>query len=287
ATLTNNNVQLENIRAVEQVTTTDDGVTCDVDRGDGTDKFNADLLIAADGGESSLRDLLGIGERVRDYAQVALSAIVKAAKPVAMTAFERFTPDGPLALLPMRDDCYGLVWCMAPDQASKLVGGTSSQIEGALEVRSGAALGKLELQSPPVCFPLKAIRANSNIADRCVLLGDAAHQLHPVAGQGLNLGLRDVADLAERLSVALRDGIDIGDAAHLGAYARARRADQRRVFRATDSLVRIFSSSILPLGLARQSAMLAMQMSPALKKRFALAAMGLEPPVSAMVGGAL
>ena len=162
----------------------------------------ASLLAVADGGRSELRDGFGIDTSVRDYRQVAIASVVAARAPRERTAFERFTPGGPVALLPMGGERYGLVWSCVEERADELAGLGEQEFAESLAAVFGSRLGGFDVVAERVAFPLRLVRANPIVAERAVLVGNAANHLHPVAGQGFNLGVRDAACLAEVVAAA-------------------------------------------------------------------------------------
>ncbi len=244
---------------------------------EGNESINltARLLVAADGGNSTVRKLLEIGQSIRDYGQTAIVTEVNTGKSGDFTAYERFTPVGPLAFLPVAKKRYSVVWTQKADDAAELLAMSDSAFTDRLQSAFGYWLGKIALASRRQAFPLKLIRAERMADERVVLIGNAMHQLHPVAGQGLNLGLRDVAMLAEMLGARLAFGEDIGERTFLERYAQARQADLDRVIRFTDSTVRIFSTDFAPVALARNAGLLALDRFLPGKRLLAQYAMGL------------
>ncbi len=244
---------------------------------EGNESINltARLLVAADGGNSTVRKLLEIGQSIRDYGQTAIVTEVNTGKSGDFTAYERFTPVGPLAFLPVAKKRYSVVWTQKADDAAELLAMPDSAFTDRLQSAFGYWLGKIALASRRQAFPLKLIRAERMADERVVLIGNAMHQLHPVAGQGLNLGLRDVAMLAEMLVARLAFGEDIGERTFLERYAQARQADLDRVIRFTDSTVRIFSTDFAPVALARNAGLLALDRFQPGKRLLAQYAMGL------------
>ncbi len=237
--------------------------------------FTARLLVAADGGNSTIRKLLEIGQTIRDYRQSAIVTEVETAKSSDFTAYERFTPVGPLAFLPMAKRRYSVVWTQQTDDAADLLGISEAEFVSKLQSAFGYWLGKIKLASSWQAFPLKLIRAERMTDERVVLVGNAMHQLHPVAGQGLNLGLRDTALLAEMLTARLEFNEDIGEKSFLERYAHARRDDLDNVIGFTDSTVRIFSTDFLPVAWSRNLGLLALDRFPTGKRLLAKYAMGL------------
>ena len=236
--------------------------------------FSASLLVVADGGRSELREALGIGTVVRDYRQHAIASVVTARAPHACTAFERFTPGGPVALLPMGGTHYGLVWCCGEDEANRLAGLPEQDFAEALDAVFAGRLGGFASTGERMTFPLKLVRARHVVADRTVLIGNAANHLHPVAGQGFNLGMRDVACLAEAVVESRREGWGPGDASTLERYRRWRAPDHAAVARFTDALVGIFGHRCSPLAPLRAPALAALDRTPPLKRALARHAMG-------------
>ena len=243
--------------------------------GTASTNLTAKLLVAADGGNSTVRKLLEIGQTVRDYGQTAIVTEVATGKSSDYTAYERFTPVGPLAFLPVAKKRYSVVWTQKADDAADLLASSELAFAEKLQSAFGYWLGKIALASRRQAFPLKLIRAERMTDERVVLIGNAMHQLHPVAGQGLNLGLRDVAMLAEMLSARLEFGEDIGGRDFLERYALARQADLDRVIRFTDSTVRLFSTDFAPLAVARNAGLLALDRFLPGKRLLSQYAMGL------------
>ena len=236
--------------------------------------FSASLLAVADGGRSELRESLGIGATVRDYRQYAIASVVGARAPRARTAFERFTPGGPVALLPMGGPHYGLVWCCGEDRAEQLAGLPERDFAEALDAVFAGRLGGFASVGERGTFPLRLVRARRIVGDRVVLIGNAANHLHPVAGQGFNLGMRDVACLVEAVVGSRRAGRGPGDASTLERYRRWRAPDHAAVARFTDALVGIFGHRCSPVAPLRAPALAALDRTPPLKRLLARRAMG-------------
>ena len=236
--------------------------------------FSASLLAVADGGRSELREALGIGTAVRDYRQYAIASVVSARAPRAHTAFERFTPGGPVALLPMGGPHYGLVWCCGEDRAEQLAGLPERDFAEALGAVFAGRLGGFASIGGRGTFPLRLVRARRIVGDRVVLIGNAANHLHPVAGQGFNLGVRDVACLAEAVVESRREGCEPGDASTLERYRRWRAPDHAAVARFTDALIGIFGHRCSPVAPLRAPALAALDRTPPLKRLLARRAMG-------------
>jgi len=207
----------------------------------GGETLAAGLLVAADGAASPLRQLAGIGTRGRDYAQRAVVAHVTTERPHEDTAWQRFLPGGPLALLPLADGRSSIVWSLPEAEARRVLALDGQAFLDELGVASDFRLGRIVAATPRAAFPLKLQLAERYQADRFVLLGDAAHAVHPLAGQGVNLGLRDVAELRDTLIDARAAGRDIGVAHVLRRYARRRRSADTLDALGFDALARIYA----------------------------------------------
>ena len=245
----------------------------------------ASLLAVADGGRSELRDALGIGTSVRDYRQCAVAAVVAAGAPREHTAFERFTPEGPVALLPMGADRYGLVWSCGEERAGELAGLGEREFAGTLAAVFAGRLGGFDLVGERAVFALQLVRADAIVSERTALVGNAANRLHPVAGQGFNLGVRDAACLAEVVAAARGEGGDPGDAPALARYRRWRAPDHAAVARFTDGLVDLFGHRFSPIAPLRAPALVALDLAPVLKRALARRAMGLAGRVPRLALG--
>ena len=237
--------------------------------------FTASLLVVADGGRSELRDALGIGATIRDYPQRAIASVVEARAPREHTAFERFTPGGPVALLPMGGARYGLVWCCGGERADRLAVLPERAFVEALDAVFAGRLGGFASAGERIVFGLRFARANATVAERVALIGNAANHLHPVAGQGFNLGMRDAACLAEVVAAGRREGYAPGDAQVLERYRRWRAPDHARIARFTDALVDIFCNRFSPAAPLRAPALVALDLAPLLKRALARRAAGL------------
>jgi 2-octaprenyl-6-methoxyphenol hydroxylase len=236
---------------------------------------HARLVVAADGARSTVREMLGIGQSSYDYGQVALTASVQTSVYHRNRAFERFTERGVVALLPMEGSKCGLVWSLAPEQADALVAAAEADFLSVLQEQFGSRLGRFEQVHNRRCYPLRLLLSGEQVRPRLVLVGNAARTLHPVAGQGFNLGLRDVAQLAELVADAVRGGRDPGSVEVLSQYAHLRRCDQGAVTHFTDKLVRLFSLRFAPVVAARCCGLLALDLIPPIKRELGRQAMGL------------
>lgn len=235
----------------------------------------ARLLVAADGAGSPLRKLAGIETRGRDYAQRAVVAHVRTERPHQGTAWQRFLPDGPLALLPLADGRSSIVWSLPEEEARRVLALDDDAFMAELGVASDFHLGRIVGTTPRAAFPLKLQLATIYQAERFVLLGDAAHAVHPLAGQGVNLGLRDVAELRDTLVAARDAGRDIAAPHVLRRYARNRRSADTLDALGFDTLARIYAWRSPPLVAARGLGVRLMDRLSPLKRRLAGHAAGL------------
>lgn len=234
----------------------------------------ARLLVAADGSASPLRQLAGIATRGRDYAQRAVVAHVRTERPHADTAWQRFLDTGPLALLPLADGRSSLVWSLPEVEAQRVLALDDAAFLDALGVASDYRLGRIIASTPRAAFPLQLQLAERYQAERFVLLGDAAHAVHPLAGQGVNLGLRDVAELRDTLLAARAAGRDIGAAHVLRRYARRRRSADTLDALGFDALARIYAWQSPALVAARGLGVRLLDRLAPLKRRLAEHAAG-------------
>jgi 2-octaprenyl-6-methoxyphenol hydroxylase len=253
-----------------------DEVGVSLKKGPESYSVTAKLLVGADGGNSSIRKLLDITQQVTDYGQTALVTTVRSTLPNKNAAYERFTASGPLALLPVGTYHSSVVWTKTTEDAEALMVGNDADFLAELQHCFGYRLGELTLTEPKRAFPLTLIRAEKMVSGRAVIIGNAVHQLHPVAGQGFNLGLRDVVQLAEQLTTQQRLNKDIGAADFLKAYAISRQKDHDRTILFTDNLVRIFSNDWLFVAAARNIGLALLDQLPLAKTVLARHAMGLS-----------
>jgi 2-octaprenyl-6-methoxyphenol hydroxylase len=228
----------------------------------------AALAIAADGRDSPLREAEGIGSVQWNYPQTGIVTTVAHEKPHRGVAYEHFLPAGPFAILPMTGNRSSLVWTERSEEARRIVALGDEDFARELSLRFGSHLGALQAEGPRWAYPLRLHLARAYVAERFALAGDAAHTIHPIAGQGLNLGLKDVAALTETLLDAARLGLDIGRVDVLKRYERWRRFDSFALAAATDGLNRLFSNNIRPLRLVRDLGLGAVDRIPALRRLF-------------------
>jgi 2-octaprenyl-6-methoxyphenol hydroxylase len=246
-----------------------------LERGGERRVVSAALLAAADGGQSFVRRQLDLPVRQWTYGQSAVVTNVTPGRAHRGRAFERFTDSGPLALLPMSEGRCAVVWTVRDEQLDSVMALDDEAFLEALQTRFGHRLGAFRRVGRRASYPLQLLRVRESVQQRVVLLGNAAHTLHPIAGQGFNLGLRDVAALVEEVSGAHREGRDIGETAVLQAYRAWRHDEQRQVALATDGLARLFSNPLPPLRLGRNLGLLAVDLLPFARHRLARAAMGI------------
>ncbi|EIL91220.1 UbiH/UbiF/VisC/COQ6 family ubiquinone biosynthesis hydroxylase [Rhodanobacter spathiphylli] len=240
----------------------------------GGETLSAALLVAADGAASPLRRLAGIGTRGRDYAQRAVVAHVTTERPHQATAWQRFLPGGPLALLPLADGRSSIVWSLPEAEARRVLTLDEPAFLDELGVASDFRLGRVIASTPRAAFPLKLQLAERYQAERLVLLGDAAHAVHPLAGQGVNLGLRDVAELRDVLVDARAAGRDIGAVHVLRRYARRRRSADTLDALGFDALARVYAWQSPALVAARGLGVCVLDRLAPLKRRLSEHAAG-------------
>lgn len=243
------------------------------------------LLVAADGARSRLRDRAGIAASGWSYGQSAIVTTVAHERSHEGRAEEHFLPAGPFAVLPLRRNRSSIVWTEETREAERIVALPDADFHDELERRFGLHLGDITLAGPRRAYPLGLWVARSFIADRLALIGDAAHVIHPIAGQGLNMGLRDVAALAEVVVDAVRLGVDPGDASVLERYQRWRRFDTMTMCLSTDGLNRLFSNRSDVLRLIRDLGLGMVERLPALKHLFIREAAGLVGDVPKLLRG--
>jgi 2-octaprenyl-6-methoxyphenol hydroxylase len=263
------------------------GVTLTLD--DGT-TLAAPLLIVAEGRRSPTRDAAGFSIANWSYHHHAMIGAVAHSRSHGAVAHEIFFPSGPFALLPLVDDAEGrhrsaFVWTVSEREGPAFAKLGDRGFTAELEKRAGDMLGTMELVAPRMTYPLGFHHSASIVADRIALVGDAAHGIHPIAGQGLNLGLRDVAALAEVLVDGTRLGLDLGDAALLARYQRWRGLDNLMVSLATDGLTRLFGIPGRTASAVRRAGLGAVQRMPALKRFFMDEARGESGDLPRLLAG--
>ncbi|RZN31653.1 ubiquinone biosynthesis hydroxylase [Bradyrhizobium sp. Leo121] len=247
--------------------------------------IEASLLVAADGARSKLRERAGIVTHGWDYDQSGIVVTVGHERDHQGRAEEHFLPAGPFAILPLKGKRSSLVWTENRKEASRIVGLSEAEFHDELERRFGLHLGEVKALDKPRAFPLGYFVARSFIAERLALVGDAAHLIHPIAGQGLNMGLKDVAALAEVVVDAARLGIDLGQADVLERYQRWRRFDTMAMGVATNSLNFLFSNESTLLRTVRDVGLGVVDRLPPLKSLFIRQAAGLSGEVPRLLKG--
>jgi len=246
-------------------------------------ELEARLLVAADGASSTVRRLLEIPARQHDYGQTAVICNIAPERPHAGRAFERFTRTGPFAILPHIGDRCGLVWTVATGEAEHLLAMADEAFLVAARQRFGGALGDFVRLGRRSAYPLKLVRAARDTHHRVVILGNAAHAIHPVGAQGFNLGCRDVAVLAELL--AGDTGGDPGAPRILNAYSGWRRPDQDTTIALSDGMARLFANPSPAASLLRSAGLIAHALAPPLRRRLAAGAMGYRGRIPRLAQG--
>ncbi len=242
---------------------------------DGEQTLTCKLLVAADGANSAVREMMGISAQQREYGQRAVIGNLLPEKNMEHRAFERFTPQGPLAILPIAEDRAGFVWTVAEHDADRVMALDDNEFLAEIQAEFGYRLGEFSRVGSRASYPLILSKAVRLTATRSVLIGNSAHGLHPVSAQGFNLGMRDVAALCDCIADASSDEVDPGNTQLLQRYAEWRRADQKKLVHFTDSLVRLFGSSRPGLRTLRNIGMLGFDLIPGVRPMFARHTMGL------------
>jgi 2-octaprenyl-6-methoxyphenol hydroxylase len=258
--------------AVEQVMMTVDGCRLTLD-----DQSHLDcrLLVLADGARSGIASRLGITHDRQDYGSVALVTQVMTDRPHDHWAYERFSDHGPVAFLPLQERSFAVVWTLAADEIDAAMAQSDAELIRRLQALIGHRVGTITALGTRQTYPLALLKSREQVRRSLVLLGNAAHSLHPVAGQGFNLALRDTAVLAEYLLAAWHKGQNPGDLAMLQAYARRQQQDQRNTIAASDWLPRIFSHPGWLMALVRDTGLMTLAAAPTARRLLARHAMGL------------
>ncbi len=256
-------------------------------QGDAESSLTAQLVVGADGAESTVRQALGIEVERHDYGQTAIICNVSPEQAHAGRAFECFTAGGPFALLPHVNNRCGLVWSAERKQAAELLALDDDQFLQRAQQRFGDELGRWLKIGARSSYDLRLVRAKTDVADRAVILGNAAHAIHPIGAQGFNLGLRDVAVLAELLAGA-RGGdpaADLGEPGLLQAYSRWRQPDQDGTVAYSDGLARLFANPGSMMAGMRTAGLLAHALFPPLRRQLAIRAMGFRGRIPRLAMG--
>ncbi len=271
--------------AVRELSAGEDALRIVTDQGQ---EIAARLVVAADGAQSQVRSAIGIDATVSEYGQHAVIAHVDTERFHDYTAYERFTPTGPIAVLPIAEGRSAIVWTLAPEAAARALALPDAEFIGELQQAFGLRLGRFTRVGRRQSYPLALTRSARQSAPRSVVIGNAAQGLHPVAGQGFNLGLRDVATLAEVLADAIAEhgpATDPGSEQLLERYTRWRQPDRQAVIRFTDTLVRGFGHPLASLRAARATGLLLFDLLGPVKREFARRTMGLAGRLPRLVRG--
>lgn len=266
---------------------TEMGMCIEVSRSTGNEVLTAGLLVGADGSRSLVRRLADINTNEHDYGQTAIVANVTTEKANQATAYERFTSHGPIALLPIDKNRSVLVFTVDRENAEQYMAMGEAQFIAAVETEFGRRLGKLEQLGQRRCYPIMYIEAVEQYQQQLVLLGNAAHTIHPNAAQGFNLGLRDVAGLAECIFSGVEKGFGVDEISILENYMNLRKTDQQRVMRFSDRIAKSFYNNMPLLVPARNLALLMLDIIPDLKTSFIQQAMGIAGLQPRLVRGEL
>jgi 2-octaprenyl-6-methoxyphenol hydroxylase len=257
-----------------------------IERSGETVEIEARLVVAADGARSVIREQSGVAAEHWDYGQTAIIATLTTQRFHDHVAYERFTADGPIAVLPLADGRCGIVWIRRPEEAARLLKLPDEEFLVELQAAFGFRLGRLLRIGTRYSYPLALSRSERHVAPRLAIVGNAAQSLHPIAGQGFNLGLRDAASLAEVIADAMTAGrTDVGDEATLRAYASWRDEDRQRIVAFTDGLVRLFGSPLGPLRGLRSMGLLAFDAFPPAKAAMARLSVGAAGRIPRLARG--
>lgn len=238
-------------------------------------RVTARLLVVADGAHSELRQYLGIGARTHDYRQNAVVVSVTLERPVPNTAFERFTQQGPIALLPRGGNDATLIWTVARERIESVLKLPDTEFLEAAAHNFNGRFGKFLKLGKRASYPLAQVRAADQWRGRALVLGNAAHSLHPIAAQGFNLSLRDVAALAGQISECMERDADIADPSMLAGYVEGRQRDQRRTAMFTDAVSRVFTNPLKSVGLMRAGVLAGLELLPPARRNFMRKSAGL------------
>lgn len=281
----NSQPNLQGVQAnVKSINMVAQGAVLNTDDTSGQNATVFDLVVVADGAHSSLRKQLGIDVRRVDYQQHAIVANVRHELPHQLQAFERFTSRGPIALLPKgghASSCESaLVWTCPADELENYQALAGAQLIQRLQSQFGFRLGRLLDISTPNFYPLELLVAQEQVRSNVVLMGNAAHFLHPVAGQGFNLSVRDALRLVSVLKTAVAQGSNIGDLAVLQSYEKQQQADQQNTIALSHGFNRIFTRMPLPIQLLRTSGLIALELNPVLRAQFIRLLSGRAQPAA-------
>lgn len=236
----------------------------------------ADLTVLADGGRSPLKGLLGIENSVHDYQQNALISTVEVSRPHRGVAYERFDPEGPMALLPLQGNRMALIWTLVPDRMAELQQLDDTNFLREVQAFFGDRLGRFMRVGERHSYPLKLVQAEEQVRPHLAILGNAAHTMHPVAGQGFNLALRGLMDLRETLEKALETGVPVGAAETMNAFEARRRRDRDGMVQASHRLVELFGVENPLFSHARAAGLIGLNLVAPLRRALTRRAMGIE-----------
>jgi len=260
---------------IESIELGPDQATATLAIDDGEQTLSCKLLVASDGANSTVREMMGISATKREYGQRAVIGNLLPEKRIENRAFERFTPQGPLAILPVADARAGFVWTVSETDADRVLNLDDDAFLAEIQEEFGYRLGKFSRVGKRAAYPLILSKALRLTATRSVLIGNSAHGLHPVSAQGFNLGMRDVAALCDCIADAASDAVDPGNSQLLDRYAQWRRSDQKKLVHFTDNLVRLFGSARPGLRTLRNIGMIGFDLVPGVRPVFAKHTMGL------------
>ncbi|MEX2476392.1 2-octaprenyl-6-methoxyphenyl hydroxylase [Marinobacter sp.] len=278
--LLDTNVQWQAPAEVVDMMPLPEGVRVLIKSGEETRELTAQCLVVADGGRSGLRETLGFQARTHDYGQNALIANVSTAESHRFSAFERFTDAGPMALLPHGSASRAghqsaLVWTLSDEALDEVLSLSDDDKCRRLQDRFGWRLGRFTRIGACNSYPLKLTTVDEPVRPGVALVGNAAHALHPVAGQGFNLALRGLMTLVEQFRLAVAQGVPIGDLGVLSRYQTLHQQDWQQTVQFSDSLIRLFGESLPPLAAARDAGLVGLDLLPGAKRWFARKAMGI------------
>jgi 2-octaprenyl-6-methoxyphenol hydroxylase len=247
--------------------------------------LNTQLVVAADGGHSAIKNLYQIDSKITDHCQTAIVGNIELARTHHGIAYERFTADGPLAMLPLAENQCGMVWTVATEKVSALMNLDDRKFCQQLQQQLGYRLGKLQRIGKRQAFPLRSIYARQQVFPGLVLVGNAAHNLHPVGGQGLNLSLRDLASLAEVLTHAHKNAQILGCLDVLRCYQQQRQQDQKVIINFSEKVVQLFSNRFSPWVWLRDLGLMGIEILPPIKNHLAKRLMGAQGPLPRLACG--
>ena len=266
------------------ITANENGHTLTVTSETDTIAVHATQVIAADGGRSTIRELLEIGVDIKPYNQGAIISTIQTQKDHQNRAYERFTDRGPVAFLPLSDNRISLVWMLPPDEAEQMANSSEEAFIEALQECFGFRLGKITRIGQRHYYPLNLIKSHQ-APDGVIFVGNAAQSLHPIAGQGFNLGLRDVADLVDVIREACIEQRPMSDPIINDRYYMKRQSDKEHVIGMTDTLARLFANPSLLISLPRNILLSLLAILPEARHEFSRFAMGMNHPASRLTRG--